>query len=217
MQGSRSTRRERAALTVWVAAVAISFLAAGRYATSQAESGAVVPRWPAETSLAAPIARPRLVVFLHPLCPCSRATIAELEQVLARAPDRADASFLLVWEGDDPPGDPIGHLAAVESLARSTASSTVEGAVRLDVRGLEARRFGAVTSGEILLFGSDGSLRFHGGITRARGHVGANDGADALVEILLGRAPGRIEFPVFGCPLFSAAAAAAEAESGVRR
>lgn len=213
MQGSRTTGRERAAVLVWVAAVAVTFLAAGRYATSQAEPGVFAPKWPAETSLSAPTDRPRLVVFLHPLCPCSRATLAELERVLDRAPDRADLEFVLVWEGDAPPADEIGLCEAVESLARARSARSV----RLDLRGVEARRFGAATSGEILLYASDGSLRFHGGITRARGHAGANDGADVLVELLLERASGPAAFPVFGCPLFSAGAPAAAVDPGVRR
>ena len=47
--------------------------------------------------------------------------------------------------------------------------------VRDDMAG-EARRFGAVTSGQTLLFDTQGNLLFSGGITAARAQAGDNAG-----------------------------------------
>ncbi len=82
-----------------------------------------------------------------------------------------------------------------------------------DDSGLEARRFGAATSGQTLLYDAGGALLFSGGITGARGHAGDNAGQSELVS-LLNRGPSspavtlnrgqsaRDATSVFGCPLF---------------
>ena len=59
-----------------------------------------------------------------------------------------------------------------------------------DDDGAEARRFGAETSGQTLLYDEHGALLFSGGITGARGHAGDNAGRASLVA-LLNRGSGR--------------------------
>jgi hypothetical protein len=73
--------------------------------------------------------------------------------------------------------------------------------VRVDVDGVEARRFGAETSGHTLLFDRDGSLLFSGGITEFRGHAGDNIGERAIESLVNGQAPARTTTFVFGCAL----------------
>jgi hypothetical protein len=58
------------------------------------------------------------------------------------------------------------------------------------------------------LFDAGGDLLFRGGITEARGHWGDSEGRSAILSLLAlehrpaaGRA-GRLDSPVFGCPLF---------------
>ena len=58
-----------------------------------------------------------------------------------------------------------------------------------DISGDEARRFGAATSGEALLYSPSGKLLFHGGITPSRGHEGGSVGRDALVRCVLDGTP----------------------------
>jgi hypothetical protein len=70
-----------------------------------------------------------------------------------------------------------------------------------DRDGAAARLFGAFTSGETLLFGTDGRLAFHGGITPARGHAGDSSGRDAILNLLAGRPAARASAPVFGCSI----------------
>ena len=55
-----------------------------------------------------------------------------------------------------------------------------------DVEGVEARRFGAQTSGTTSLYSPDGRLLFSGGITSSRGHEGDNAGEDALTQAISG-------------------------------
>ena len=70
-----------------------------------------------------------------------------------------------------------------------------------DASGVEAARFGAGTSGAVLLYSSDGTLLFAGGITPARGHQGDSFGRQRLLALLDGAAADRRDAPVFGCAL----------------
>src|SRR5580700_757487 len=46
--------------------------------------GDVAPRWPVLTTIHGSPDRPHLLVFLHPFCPCSVATLAELAKIMVR-------------------------------------------------------------------------------------------------------------------------------------
>jgi hypothetical protein len=72
-----------------------------------------------------------------------------------------------------------------------------------DVGGLEARLFGATTSGQAMLFDDGGKLLFNGGITFARGHAGDNSGREAVEHLVQGQPYAIAETPAFGCPLSS--------------
>jgi hypothetical protein len=72
----------------------------------------------------------------------------------------------------------------------------------VDEDGIEAARFGAATSGQVVLYDQDARLLFRGGITQSRGHVGANAGSDAIESLVNKGAADRDDSLVFGCPLF---------------
>jgi hypothetical protein len=72
----------------------------------------------------------------------------------------------------------------------------------VDVEGIEARRFGAKTSGLTLLYDPNRQLAFQGGITEGRGHEGDNAGSSLLLARLNGTANGLGRADTFGCPLF---------------
>lgn len=80
--------------------------------------------------------------------------------------------------------------------------------LHVDVEGQIARHFGAYTSGQVLLYDTDGSLQFAGGITPSRGHTGTNPGRAAIISSIISDegvnllAP-RVN-PVFGCSLHDA-------------
>ncbi len=71
----------------------------------------------------------------------------------------------------------------------------------IDKGSVEARRFGARTSGEVLLFGPDGKLRFHGGLTRGRGHEGVSIGTLAVRDWVRFGSAARDTCNVYGCQL----------------
>ena len=160
-----------------------------------AAAAAAAPGWPAASRVARRPGMFTLVLFAHPHCPCTRASLAELERILARRPGRAATTVLFVR--------PEGVEAGWERTDSWRSAGAIPGvAVAVDPGGVEARRFGARTSGEVALFDPDGRLAFRGGITGARGHPGENAGADAVLARLAGAAPEATEAPAFGCPLF---------------
>ena len=135
-----------------------------------------------------------LVMLAHPHCPCTRASVGELAEVMARVQGRADAFVLFskpASSGDD--WDDTGLRRSAAAIAGVTVLSDADGA--------EARRFGAETSGHTLLFAADGRLLFSGGITQSRGHAGDNAGASAIVSLVHNEGAERAETFVFGCAL----------------
>jgi hypothetical protein len=82
--------------------------------------------------------------------------------------------------------------------------------VLCDEDGLEARHFGAATSGHVLLYRADGRLLFSGGITTARGHAGASAASESIVSFLTTGTAELASAPVFGCPLYDPSPLAGE-------
>lgn len=168
-----------------------------------ATAGALLPApavWPSQSSVQREAGRPSLVLFLHPKCPCSRATLAELREIVARIRERATVTVLVLQPESAPDG------WADSRIARSAAA--IPGvAVKPDIAGTEVSLFHATTSGETFLYDARGRLQFHGGITGARGHIGDNAGRDAVQSLVLCGASPITATSAFGCPLYSPSAA----------
>ena len=153
--------------------------------------------WPADSGLMRDRGRPTLVMLVHPQCTCSRASLAELTELLARARPRPQTFILFL--------KPAGFADGWEQTDLwRTASSLPDVTVVRDDEGAQAARFGAFTSGQTFLYDARGALLFSGGITAARAHAGDNAGRQSVVAMLNGsRAPAASRTSVFGCPLFA--------------
>lgn len=174
-------------LAAWLAAVAAGLgLYHGYEATPGPAAAATVE--PAGTGSV------RVVMYVHPHCPCTRASLAELAEVVARAPAGVTVEVVFVR----PPGVPPGW----ERGANWDAAAGLPGvAVRADVGGVEARRAGAAASGLVAVTGPTGGVTYRGGISPARGRPGENPGRRAVLAALRGEPAGPAA-PVYGCPLF---------------
>jgi hypothetical protein len=183
----------------WLAVVvgAMGFFV--RYSEQPGERAEAPAAWPEQTKIRPRPGQATLVVLAHPMCPCTRATLAELAKLLARVPGKVSTHVLFIR--------PQGTSEEWEKSDLWTQARAIPGVeAQVDKEGVEAARFGGVTSGEVLLYGPDGQLRFSGGITSSRGHEGDNPGAERIVSLLTN---GRAELataPVFGCPLNAPAA-----------
>jgi hypothetical protein len=152
--------------------------------------------WPAGSALARDPAGPTLIMLAHPRCDCTRASIGELAELLARVRQQPRTFVVFIRPG--------GVDDAWENTSVWNQATGIRGVrVIRDDNGAEAERFGVHTSGQTLLYDRYGRLVYAGGTTGARGKSGNNAGRSALVELINdARRPGTTT-PVFGCSLFS--------------
>jgi hypothetical protein len=99
---------------------------------------------------------------------------------------------------------PTGSYDGWEKTDLWQSAASIPGVnIFVDDGGTEARRFNAVTSGQIVLYDAGGRLLFSGGITGSRGHSGDNAGRSAIISLLNTGEAEAAETFVFGCPLFN--------------
>jgi hypothetical protein len=180
---------------IWLGAAASGLWVLWQYDNTPGDGAHAPKQWPAVTALARATDRPTLVMLAHPQCTCTRASLGELGEAIARArtPPRTYILFMTPtrvrdgWERSD--------------LWRTAAALPGVTVVR-DDDGRAARDFGAETSGQTLLYDERGVLVFNGGITGARAHAGDNPGRRSLVALLNREPAARTATSVFGCRLF---------------
>jgi hypothetical protein len=170
----------------WLVAVGGGFVALWAYKTTPGVAAAAPATWPTESRIERARDGATLVMFAHPRCSCTRASLHELEALLARVshPPRVVVAFTL-------PGG-VGDDWMETELWRS--AEAIPGAqVFADRGGREAAMFASRTSGTALVFS--------GGITSLRDHEGDSAGQERIVALLTGHAPDKATSPVFGCEL----------------
>jgi hypothetical protein len=150
--------------------------------------------WPSESRIPRDSNLPTFVMFAHPHCPCTRASVGELSVLMTRCQGRIKAHVLFL-EPDAAPQD------WEKSDLWQSASSIPGVKVAWDRNGTEAKRFRSDTSGHCVLYDPDGKLLFQGGITIARGHWGDNPGLAAVTGQVTGKIVNEVRTPVFGCSL----------------
>ena len=190
-----SARTAAICAIVWGVVVGGGFVAMARYKATPGVMAEAPARWPEGTRLARAEGRPTLVMFAHPRCTCTRASLAELRKLAA------ERSFDIVIAFLSPKGAPADF---VQSDLWTSANAIPGARVVRDEGGALAARFGAGTSGATLLYARDGALLFRGGITPSRGHEGDSFGKERVLALLDGRPADRSDAPVFGCQLADA-------------
>jgi hypothetical protein len=187
----------RAGVVLWISAVGVGVGVLLRYSNTPGRLAEPPLDWPNSRVVRPDVRRARLIVFAHPHCPCSRATIGELALIMTRCRGKLDAYVLFYAPRSE------GSGWARSDLWRDAA--TIPGVRPIeDQDGADLRRFGVSTSGQTLLYDSLGHLIFNGGITAARGHAGPNDGLDAIVSLIESGTSQYHTTPVFGCSLLGA-------------
>jgi len=167
------------------------------YESTPGKVGVVSNSWPKESTLHLAVDRPTLVMAVHPQCPCTQASVAELAEVVAQTQNKA--RVIVLFYAPQSVGGANGDWMNT-SLHRAVAQIPGVNVVP-DVDGIEARRFGAETSGHTFLFDSKGGLLFNGGITASRGHSGENVGENNIVSLINNQATNQTRTLVFGCSL----------------
>lgn len=177
-------------LAVWIIGIGFGLFSLWSYDAGAGARGDDVPISPMPAELGTDV-----IVGVHPHCPCTRATFAELERALAasRSNPRRVAILFFLPEGSDAEwaeGD-LWDKAGRDGWNRI-----------LDYGSAKAQSLGMKTSGHVAFYDAEQRLRFSGGITGSRGHEGSNRGRKILTDLLTNRHDeAREETPVFGCSL----------------
>jgi len=183
-------------IIIWLFGIGVGLRFVFAYENSPGTVGRIPKTWPVESRLSHSLDLPTLVMMVHPHCPCSRASVSELSLLLAQVQGRVNANVLFVRPQGVPENWEIAELWA--SVARMPGVK-----LSVDNDGVEAHRFGSSTSGQVMLYNTNGQLLFSGGITASRGHSGENDGRSAIVTLVTQQGQALTdETPVFGCQLF---------------
>jgi len=178
----------------WLLAIGAGFKVLLSYSNTAGASAHAPVEWPAASEVRPSGDIPTLVMIAHPRCPCTRASINELSILMSRCQGKVAAAVLFIR--------PEGLPADWEQTDLLRGAAAIPGVTVLaDPGGVEAARFGAETSGQVVLYDHKGRLIFEGGITAARGHEGDNDGRSAIVSLLDSGGAYRSMTPVFGCPI----------------
>lgn len=189
-----------AAAGVWLVLVLAGASYLMIYETTPGTEEKTPRTWPAASPLALAPNRPTLVMFAHPRCPCTRASIGELAVLMAQCQGKVAAHVLFLR--------PEGAEGWAETDLWRSAAAIPGVTVQWDEAGRAARDFGAATSGSVVLYDTKGALLFRGGITDARGHSGDNDGREGIVALLGHKETRNVITPVYGCSLVSSGSAA---------
>ncbi len=187
-------RRFPVALLVWLLVLSSGFGSLIAYQMRAGVAASAPGSWPKDAGLRFDPQRINLVMFAHPKCPCTDASLEELKIVLTRGRGRICPTICFL----DPAGVPADW---VQTRLFRNAKSIPGLNVVVDVDGAIARTFGAMTSGQVLAYDGTGRRVFAGGITGSRGHAGDNRGLALVLALATGAASEPGQAPVFGCAL----------------
>jgi hypothetical protein len=191
---------------VGFSAIATAFLVFNLLAFDEAPAamGRAPSRWPHASGLERPLGTPELLVFAHPFCSCTRASVSELAR-LASLQENKPNSPKIVFVVFRPHKNSGWQWTALERKI----SELPRARLVWDDNGAEAKLFDAETSGTVALYDSAGILLFHGGVTGSRGHEGDNYGLSELRRVLDSSSAGQTKQTgvtaarVFGCAIGS--------------
>jgi hypothetical protein len=184
--------------SIWLACAVAGLFVLWSYDNAAGAPATASAKWPVSSRLAAASDRSTLVFIAHPQCTCTRASLGELAEALARATTQPKIYVVFVKPSSMPDGWEKSELW-------ETASRLPNATIMRDDDGRETEIFGAATSGQTFVYDAGGALRFSGGITASRGHAGDNDGRSSVVAVLNRLDGNRPTTNVYGCSLFAAA------------
>jgi hypothetical protein len=193
--GKKSTWFLLLGVVVWLSVICVGLRIVLEYENTPGSSASSDRGWPSGSMIPRIAGLPTLITVVHPHCPCSRATISELAVLMVRGQGLVDANVIFVR--------PEGFPQEWEKTDLWSSAAMIPGVrVWVDEGGVEARRFGSKTSGQILLYSEKGDLQFSGGITATRGHSGESAGRRSILALLTNGSAEQRTTPVYGCPLF---------------
>jgi hypothetical protein len=170
---------------IWFLSLLVAFILLLKYSITPGEA-AIQSKWPVNSSLKRDESLPTLVIFLHADCPCSKASVSELEKIT-----------VLFYKPQFETDQSVKDSSLWKRLLDTRAN------LLIDNDGVESKLFNSKTSGQTFLFSPEGSMIFSGGITESRGHEGESIGEDIILQYVNNRESikNKLTAFVFGCSL----------------
>jgi hypothetical protein len=181
-------------VVLWLMAVLAGVSAMLNYEYSAGGDPSAPKRWPASSTISQVLNQATLVVFAHPRCPCTAATLDVLAEIIATTGAGTNINVLFFT-----PTDAGTDWTQTPAVRRASAIPGVT--VVADLGGREAQLFHAATSGRTLLYDPNGTLVFDGGITDSRGHSGESLSGISLLKLMTHQSSAQTETPVYGCSI----------------
>jgi hypothetical protein len=182
------------AYTLWLFAIGTGIVFILNYENASGAAGSTPEHWVSGTSIPLDPKHDTLIMFAHPRCPCTVASVDELNRLLARCDGNISTHVFFFRPKGSPEDWTHTHL-------RQNVAAIPGVTVQDDVDDVLAQKFGAETSGYVLLYNPQGELLFRGGITGSRGHEGDNAGESSIALLVAGQNASVTQTPVYGCSL----------------
>jgi hypothetical protein len=151
-------------------------------------------QWPAKSALLPAAGRTVLLMFVHPECNCSNASLEQLA-LLENMLDGQLRAYVVLWHGR-------GMAASGKRREWLRVAPVID-----DLDGREAKLFGAKTSGQTMIYNEQGRLIFSGGLTVLRGEGGGEKILQGVVRAIKESGHSAVERPAFGCSILRQAQA----------
>lgn len=181
------------AVTTWLAALCWLYTRVLSYEALSGPPQQAPASWPTECNYKRTPGYYSLILFAHPHCPCTKASLHELAKLMSKSKELKAHVFFL---------KPRNMPTNWAKTAMYDEALTIPGvSVSVDCDAFQSSLFHAHTSGEAMLFSPAGQLRFSGGITAGRGHEGDNQGASTILKLIEDASTSSKSTPVFGCAL----------------
>ena len=193
----RSIRRKYIiwALGLWSLLVLGGFVILWDYSNNPGAPGEAPLQWPEISALSFDSTSPNLVMFAHPRCPCTRASLEELEKIVAKSNQQINLNIVFYHPEKFP-------QKWVKTSLYHRAERILRAKLSIDTRQQEIHNFRPQTSGQVYLYSQSGKLIYSGGITGSRGHEGDNVGSRTILTWINDGTLLQEKAFVFGCSLF---------------
>ncbi len=180
--------------TIWIGLLLIGHTVLFEYELTAGPLSNSKRIFPDKGSVQLTHSRQNLILFLHPACPCSVATVDEFRDLM-RQGEKDSVGTVVFFMPHGKEGE-WSMLPIITSVRRIPNVS-----ILFDADSSQADLFGATTSGHVFLYDGRGILQFSGGITGSRGHTGDNQYFELAKKTILCKSPKYTTTPVFGCSL----------------
>lgn len=193
----------------WLFALVGSFAALNWYKQLPGAVGVIKTHWPQNVSYDYHHNQYNFVMFAHPKCGCTKASLGELENLIRDTGSKLNVKIFFYHPKKTP-------ASWTETDSKIAAEKIPGVEVYTDEGGEVARRFGAMTSGQVMVYSPQGDLAYAGGITESRGHVGPNNGSRSIASVVESGITNIKTQPTFGCMLFTEDEIAEYKKAGIR-